>query len=426
MYAGANWVDTTNASAVGVQTLPNGEGMRCPNYDDFSLSSIGLGLLGVVADAEQNAFSYSFGDGTCGSSQHLLTQPLTFVLTGQPGSTSALHATLDTTKLSNGAHTVAASTASGAKTSITVEVNNAPAGTATVTPADGTVVRGTQPVIAAPPTGSAAPVDTLSVDANPAGNAETLAAGTATVRFTVQAGNSIEARYHNYLLVNGNRVDLGGDYGVAGAEDVVLAFPTRYLRPGDNSVALRTGDYNGTVSGVTCPNHDDFSIVRTSASLALSTAGTVTAGTSYLVTTSGATVTRVETTAATLSLGDGTCGANKEAEFHFDVAGAPTTRTVGTLGSGGVAHLKLFIGGNGSDSGYDNRVFINGIRCRWASGRRRSPTSPSRTSGWSPASTSSSSWPAATTAAPRPAAATTTTTTPCATSNSPRSARRPP
>ncbi|MFD0594305.1 hypothetical protein ACFQZ4_19160 [Catellatospora coxensis] len=111
--AGANWVDTTNATAVGVETLPYGEGLRCPNYDDFALSSIGLGLLGVVADGEQNAFSYSFGDGTCGSSKRLLSQPLTFVVSGEPGSTAGLRADLDTTKLSNGSHTVAATTESG-------------------------------------------------------------------------------------------------------------------------------------------------------------------------------------------------------------------------------------------------------------------------------------------------------------------------
>ncbi|SCL57673.1 carbohydrate-binding protein [Micromonospora eburnea] len=359
--AGWNWVDTTNANATGVNQLPNGEGLRCPNYDDFALSSLSLSLLGVVADGEQNNFSYTFGDGTCGSSARLLSQDLTFVVSGEPGSTAGLAADLDTTTLSNGTHTVAATTRSGATTQVTVRVNNAPAGAPKVTPADGALVRGTQPVIAAGRDGSAGAVESLAVDDDPAENAETLAAGTATFGLTIEAGNSLEAKYHNYLLVNGNRVDLGGDYGVSGAEDVTLEFPHRYLHPGDNVIQVKTGDYNGTLNGKTCANHDDFKVTRASVNLALGTDGTVTTGTTYLLTTDGGSVTKAATTAASLALGDGTCGPNKEAEFHFDIAGAPTTRTVETLRAGGDAHLRVFVGGNGSDNGYDNRVLINGI-----------------------------------------------------------------
>ncbi|MFI6761051.1 carbohydrate-binding protein [Micromonospora sp. NPDC050417] len=361
VHAGANWVDSTNTSAVGYEALPYGEGGRCPNYDDFAVSSASLSLLGVVADGEQNLFSYSFGDGTCGSSRRLLTQDLTFVVSGEPGSTAGLRADLDTTALANGTHTVSATTRSGAKESVTVEVNNASPGAAKVTPADGALVRGTRPVIAALPNGSKENVESLAIDDRPAQNAETVGTGTATLGLTIEAGNSVEARYHNYVLVNGNRVDLGGDYGVGGAENVSLRFPSRLLRIGDNAVEVKTGDYNGTANGATCANHDDFKITRSTASLALSTPGTVTAGTTYLVTTSGTTVTKSPTTAASLPLGDGTCGANNDAEFHFTVAGAPTTRTIDTLGSGGDAHLRVFVGGNGTDSGYDNKVLINGI-----------------------------------------------------------------
>ena len=92
VQAGANWVDTTNTAAVGYEQLPNGEGGRCPNFDDFPLSGISLSLLGVVIDGEQNLFSYSFGDGTCGSSTPRLSQTLTFVLSGEPGSTAGLRA----------------------------------------------------------------------------------------------------------------------------------------------------------------------------------------------------------------------------------------------------------------------------------------------------------------------------------------------
>ncbi|MCP2327061.1 chitodextrinase [Hamadaea flava] len=361
VHAGANWVDSTNTAAVGYEVLPYGEGGRCPNYDDFPLTSIGLSLIGVVADGEQNAFSYTFGDGTCGSSPHLLTQDLTFVVSGEIGSTAGLSADLDTTTLANGEHAVTAATASGASTSVKVTVNNAPAGAAKVTPADGSRVRGTQPVIAALPTGTDGSVTSLNIDGAAAENPVSLATGTAVLGLTVEAGNSVEAKYHNYLLVNGNRVDLGGDYGVAGAEFVTVKFPHRFLHLGDNVIEVKTGDYNGTVNGATCANHDDFKLTRSSANLALTGAGIVTPGTAYIVSTAtNGTVTKAEATTDSLALGDGTCGANKEAEFHFAVADAPTTATVETLGAGN-AHLRMFIGGNGADSGFDNQVLINGI-----------------------------------------------------------------
>ncbi|MEU4291270.1 Ig-like domain repeat protein [Kribbella sp. NPDC026596] len=359
VHAGAAWVDTTDTAAVGYDVLPYGEGGRCPNYDDFPLSSISLSLLGVAIDGEQNDFSYSFGDGTCGTSKHLLTQDLTFVLSGEAGSTAGLRKDLDTTQLSNGEHTIAATTASGATTIATIQVNNAPAGAAKLTPADGTLVKGEQPVIAAVPVGSQGGVESLAIDDKPAEYAETLATGTATFGVTIEAGNSVEARYHNYLLVNGNLVDLGGDYGVSGAETASIKLPQRFLKSGDNVVQVKTGDYNGTLNGATCANHDDFKL--SPANLALSTSGSITRGTTYLLTTTGSTTTKAETTDAILALGDGTCGPNKEAEFHFTIADAPTTKTVDTLGSGGDAHLKVFIGGNGSDNGYDNKVRINGI-----------------------------------------------------------------
>ncbi|TCC31023.1 Ig-like domain repeat protein [Kribbella speibonae] len=355
VHAGAAWVDTTNTAAVGYEVLPYGEGGRCPNYDDFPLSSISLSLLGSAIDGEQNEFSYSFGDGTCGSSKHLLTQDLTFIVTGEPGSTAGLRKDLDTTQLSNGEHTIAATTASGATATATIQVNNAPAGAPKVTPADGTVIKGEQPVIAAVPSGSG--VTALAIDGSPAQNDETLAAGTATFGVTVEAGNSAEAKYHNYLLVNGNRVDLGGDYGVTAAEAATVKLPQRFLKAGDNVVQVGTGDYNGTLNGATCANHDDFKISAPT----LTAAGTITRGTTYLLTTTGSTTTKTETSDAIIALGDGTCGPNKEAEFHFTIADAPTTRTVDTLGSGVDAHLKVFVGGNGADNGFDNKVLINGI-----------------------------------------------------------------
>ncbi|SNT63910.1 Calcineurin-like phosphoesterase [Asanoa hainanensis] len=356
VQAGANWVDSTNTAAIGYETLPNGEGGRCPNFDDFPLSGISLSLLGVVIDGEQNLFSYSFGDGTCGSSTPRLTQTLTFVLSGEPGSTAGARVDLDTRSLSNGTHRVEAFTASGATTAVSVTVNNPPAGSAKVTPAEGALVRQTQPIIAAAPRDGDTGVDAIALDGAPARNAETLASGTSTFTFTVAAGNSIEARYHNYLLVNGNRVDLGGDFGATAAEAVSIKLPNRFLRPGANTVRVVTGDYNSGSGATLCANHDDFRITRGTVALATST-GTATLDRVSYVTGGIAT----ETADATLALGDGTCGANKDAEFAFTIAGAETARTIATLGSGGDARLRLFVGGNGTDGGYDNKVLVNGI-----------------------------------------------------------------
>ncbi|MEV4619241.1 carbohydrate-binding protein [Asanoa sp. NPDC049573] len=356
VQAGANWVDTTNTAAVGYEQLPYGEGGRCPNFDDFPLSNIGLSLLGVVIDGEANLFSYSFGDGTCGSSTPRLTQTLTFVVSGEPGNTSGLRYALDTRTLSNGSHTVKAVTASGATTSVPVTVNNPPAGSAKVTPAEGALVRGVQPVIAAGPLDGDTGVDAIAVDGKPAQNAATLAAGTSTFSFTVAAGNSIEARYQNYLMVNGNRVDLGGDYGATAAEQVAVKLPNRFLRPGANVIQVVTGDYNSGSGATLCANHDDFKIARSTVGLAVST-GTATLDEVSYVTGD----TRTATADTTLALGDGTCGANQDAEFAFTIAGAETARTIATLGSGKDAKLRLFIGGNGTDGGYRNQVLINGI-----------------------------------------------------------------
>ncbi|GIF49402.1 calcineurin-like phosphoesterase family protein [Asanoa ferruginea] len=356
VQAGANWVDTTNTAAVGYEQLPNGEGGRCPNFDDFPLSNIGLSLLGVVIDGEANLFSYSFGDGTCGSSTPRLTQTLTFVLSGEPGNTSGLSFELDTRSLSNGSHTVKAVTASGATTSVPVTVNNPPAGSAKVTPVEGALVRRTQPIIAAAPLDGDTGVDAIAVDGDPAQNAATLASGISTFSFTVAAGNSIEARYQNYLMVNGNRVDLGGDYGATAAEAVSIKLPNSYLRPGDNLIQVVTGDYNSGSGATLCANHDDFKITRSTVGLAVSTGTATLDSVSYV--TGG---TRTVTADATLALGDGTCGANKDAEFAFTIAGAQAARTIATLGSGKDAKLRLFIGGNGTDGGYQNQVLINGI-----------------------------------------------------------------
>ncbi|MFD0745001.1 hypothetical protein ACFQ1L_26695 [Phytohabitans flavus] len=119
---------------------------------------------------------------------------------------------------------------------------------------------------------------------------------------------------------------------------------------------MLTGDYNSGSGASLCANHDDFRITRSTVGLAVSTGTAALSNVYYL---SGG--TRTATADATLALGDGTCGTNKDVEFAFTVSDAQTTRTVATLGSGGDARLRLFIGGNGTDGGYQNQVHINGI-----------------------------------------------------------------
>lgn len=99
------------------------------NHDDFVLSDISLDLLGEVADGEENEYTYSFGDGSCGSNTSLLTKAaLSFFVLGEPQGTTGLQGDLDTTKLANGEHALTATTTSGKTVKNTVTVNNAPVG----------------------------------------------------------------------------------------------------------------------------------------------------------------------------------------------------------------------------------------------------------------------------------------------------------
>ncbi|WP_110207387.1 Ig-like domain repeat protein [Nocardioides daejeonensis] len=338
---------------------PNGEGFWCVNKDDFNVSSLSVSTLGVVVDGEHNNFSYTLSDGICGDGgTGIDTVELTFLATAEPGLTRGLAVDLDTRTLTNGGYTLVARTASGHTKQAGFEVNNAPAGAARLRPADGTVVHGPQPLTAALPAGTSGVVSSLTIDGEPARNAETLAAGSSTFSFTVAAGNSIEARYHNQLLVNGRPISIGGDYGVAGDEAISIRVPNRYLVAGRNEIAVVTGDYNGTAS---CANRDDFKVFADSVLLTTST-GTVTAVDD--VTSSGVVKTGTVGGRTTYNLGDGSCGDPAtnmvDALFAFDIAGAETTRTIETAASGD-AHLRMRVGGNGTDPGYGNQVLVNGI-----------------------------------------------------------------
>lgn len=311
------------------------------NFDDFSLEEVTLTLLGEIADGEENPFTRKFGDGTTCVAPGVVAEPFdySFHVAGTPGATTGLAAEVDTRSLGNGAHEVTVTTESGASVSRTVRVNNAPIGAPEVSISDGAVVKGVVPTTAV--TGAdGGPVTGLTIDGAEPPAAETLAAGTATFAFSV-GSNSIEARYGNHMLVNGHRVDLGGDW-VSSAVQVKV--PNHYLVAGRNEITVVTGDINGTVNNATCANRDDFTI------------------TGIALTPATGTVTPVDV-AASYPMGDGTCGSSAtalpEATLHFDIDGATTARSLPTLG-GGPAGFGFDIGGNGADAGFDNTLVVNG------------------------------------------------------------------
>ncbi|WP_139980755.1 Ig-like domain repeat protein [Nocardioides litoris] len=312
------------------------------NNDDFTVSEVRLELLGETADGEDNEYTYAMGDGSCGTNPALLTSAtLHFFAMGTPGATTGLTAELDTRTLPNGRHRIAATTASGATTAHTVRVNNAPEGAPRVSPVDGTLVAGRQTVTAATSASGSGSVASLLVDGAVPPATTTLAAGDAEVRFTV-GSNSIEARYYNHLLVNGHRVEIGGEWV---SQTVAVPVPRHYLLPGANEVRIVTGDINSGSGATLCANHDDFDLSAVS------------------LVVDGGTVTGPA--AATYAMGDGTCGSSTtrltEAALSFSVEGAPTARTLPTLGSG-EAHLRFLVGGNGTEARYYNHVLVNGNR----------------------------------------------------------------
>ncbi|GGL06018.1 hypothetical protein Sme01_55990 [Sphaerisporangium melleum] len=306
------------------------------NYDDFVLSDVGLELLGEVADGEENPYTLSFGDGSCGSNTSLLTRAtLKFFVQSDPRGTTGLTADLDTAKLANGEHAITATTAAGVTVEHTVTVNNAPAGAPRLTPTDGTLVAGTKPVFANVPATGGSGVASLTVDGEKPPAKGTLGNGAATFSFDVGA-DAIEDKYDDHLLVNGKRVDLGGSYA---SRRVSVAIPARFLVPGENTIKVVAGDWKST-----CGNdRDDFTI----ANLALAL--------------DGATVTGKDVQPS-YGIGDGDCGSDqalpREAELRYTID-APAVRTVETLGSG-QATLSFTVGSNSIEARYQNYVLING------------------------------------------------------------------
>ncbi|MGW1208327.1 metallophosphoesterase [Streptomyces sp. NPDC002499] len=306
------------------------------NYDDFVLSDISLDLLGEVADGEENEYTYSFGDGSCGSNTSLLTKAtLSFFVLGDPQGTTGLTADLDSTKLTNGQHTLSATTTSGKSVKNKVSVNNAPAGAPRLLPKDGTLVAGRQSAFANFPAGTDGSVESLTVDGGAPATDPHLGNGAATFSFDVGA-NSIDDRYDNYLLVNGKRIDLGGTWV---SQRVDIAIPARFLVPGDNVIKVVTSPYKESCGN----NRDDFDLAH----LAL--------------TLDGAAVTGHDI-ADTYAMGDGTCGNTdtrlREAELRYTID-APAVPVTETLGSGN-ATLGFTVGSNSIEARYQNYLLING------------------------------------------------------------------
>lgn len=270
------------------------------NYDDFDVTEVSLELLGEVADGSGNRFTYQFGDGSCGTNtSRVVTADLTFTVAQDPAATTGLAAELDTTTLENGAHTLTATTASGLSATSGVTVNNSAPGAPALTPADGELLNGTRTVLATPPAGGDAPTG-IEVDGAPLTTTTTLGAGSSQFVFTV-GSNSIEARYTNHLLVNGQRIDLvDRDYV---SETVRVDVPNAFLAAGRNTVRFVTGTYP-TACG---DNRDDFAISGIGLEPSHGTATPVDVASSY-------------------SLGDGDCGSSttkpREAVLTFDVVPA--------------------------------------------------------------------------------------------------------
>ena len=265
------------------------------NYDDFVLSNFTLEPLGEIADGEENEYTYSFGDGSCGTNTSLLLRAeLSFFVQGDPQGTTGLSADLDTTTLANGSHTIEARTAGGDTTTHTVRVNNAPAGAPRLTPTDGTLANGTVTVTGARPADGDGATTELTVDGDAVEATATLGTGDAAFSFNV-GSNAVDGNAANLLVVNGIETPMGGSYV---SQRASITIPNEWLRPGENTVKVVTGTFAGDC------NRDDFTI----SNLAL----TPTAGTATGV-----------GLRPSYAMGDGTCGSSgtalREVTLTFQV-----------------------------------------------------------------------------------------------------------
>lgn len=196
----------------------------------------------------------------------------------------------------------AGSTAAGATATAPHEPADPAAGGPVLTPDEGEFLEGTVPV-AAEPVAPGDDVERLTVDGvDVPGATETL--GTSVLGYNV-ATNSTEARYKNYVSVNGSEPIYLPD---AVSERVELEIPNEYLVTGENTVEVVAG----TISTDCGVNHDDFVL----SDFTLEPLGETADG---------------EENEYTYAFGDGSCGTNTSlllrAELSFFLQGDPQGTT---------------------------------------------------------------------------------------------------
>ncbi|GAA4692813.1 Calcineurin-like phosphoesterase [Promicromonospora umidemergens] len=171
-----------------------------------------------------------------------------------------------------------------------------------LTPEDGAFLEGTA-AVAAVPVAPGDDVESLTVDGTDVpGATETL--GTAVLGYDV-GSNSTEARYQNYVSVNGSEPIHLPD---AAGERVELEIPNEYLVTGENVVEVVAGTFTTSCGA----NHDDFVL----SDFTLEPLGEMADG---------------EENEYTYAFGDGSCGTNttllRRAELSFFLQGDPQDTT---------------------------------------------------------------------------------------------------
>lgn len=276
------------------------------NYDDFEIFDLELITGGPSKPAESNKVSYNMGDGSCGSNTTLLKElDVTFTLGDDPNATVGMTATLDTTTLSEGKHTLLATTSQGGQTEHTITVNNGDAGSPELNVKDGAVLQD-QVLIHTIPREQSKPVDHYEIDGKPVKARTSAGAGTSALTFHI-GSNSSEARYGNAVIVGGVKIPLTDrDYA---NEDVRIAFPNAYLQPGRNEITMATG----TITTGCGTNHDDFVMTKVGLDFTGGTATPIDIKPKY-------------------DMGDGNCNVNstklREATFTFDLNPDETSLTL--------------------------------------------------------------------------------------------------
>ena len=177
----------------------------------------------------------------------------------------------------------------------------APASAPALTPEDGAWLEGTV-TVAADATTAGDPVASLVIDGQPIG--ATTTPGVSHLRFDV-GSNSAALSFHNWLVVNGHRIDQDRTWV---SERVDLEVPNDWLVTGENIVEFHVGAADAAC-GV---NYDDFVVTD----VGLELLGEVADG---------------EDNPVTFSFGDGDCGTQAgdilEAELSFFVLGDPMAST---------------------------------------------------------------------------------------------------